>query len=139
MSYLRFHEIWTITWGNCNVVWWWAIMTEQRSQSREVLLLTKWSQSFSCYLLTTELINELKLFCLVPEKMQKFTEVMESGTKWSDHFVITLGISSLFIKLTKRICPTADAHELISFSCYLLTPALMEELNVFCLFAGRIQ
>ena len=84
MSYLTFHELWTIIWGDWNIVGWWAIITDQPSQSRELLLLTRWLESFSCYLLTPELINELNVFCLVPETMQKFNEVMESGTKSTD-------------------------------------------------------
>ena len=108
MSYLTFHELWTIIWGDWNIVGWWAIITDQPSQSREFLLLTKWPESFSCYLLTQELINKLNVFCLVPEKMQKFNEVMESGTKSTHRFVIRFGISSLFTKLTKRRSPAAD-------------------------------
>ena len=62
----------------------------------------------SCYLSTPELINELNVFCLIPQTMQKFTEVIESGTKSTHRFVIRFGISSLFIKLTKRSSPPAD-------------------------------
>ena len=136
--YFNFHELWTIIWGDWNVVQWWAIMTEQQWQSVEVFLLTAWAESFLMLFVDTTIIQG-NVFCLVPEKMQKFTEVMESGTKWTHCFVIRLRISSPFTKLTKRISPAADAHELIPFSSYLLMPALIKELNVFCLLAGRIQ
>ena len=46
MSYFKFHELWTIIWEDWNPVQWWAIMTEQPWQSGEVLLLTKWAESF---------------------------------------------------------------------------------------------
>ena len=33
---------------------------------------------------------------------------MESGTKWTDSFVITIGISSVFSKFTEPRSPPAD-------------------------------
>ena len=74
-----------------------------------------------------ELITELNVFCVVPQTMQIFTEVMKSGTKSTHRFVIIFGISSLFSKFTKRRSPAANVHDLSPFSYYLLTPAFMKE------------
>ena len=109
MSYFKSHELLAIISVDWNVVRWWAIMTEQPSESREVFLLTKWPESFSCYLLTPELIKELNVFL----SHSRNNPIIYSGncqveTNQLIFFVITFGIYSLCTKLTKPRSAAAD-------------------------------
>ena len=85
-----------------------------------------------------EFIKQLNVFCLIAETMQKFTEVMESGIKSTDPFVIIFWISSLFTKLTKRRSAAAD-HMNWVFVMLFVDASIYQGTERICLIAGRIQ
>ena len=77
-------------------------------------------------MLTPEFIKQLNIFCLIAETMQKFTEVMESGIKSTDPFVIIfLDFFSIYqIDKAEKCC--CRSHEAESFVMLFLDASIYQ-------------